>query len=252
MSRRLARFAVISLAVSAVCFGLAARLAPGLNDSDPRRVGSCSALTHMLDLIGAGDDAGADSNADGSGPSTASLAWEPRDRIDIALPAQVSYRPGPQPEATVSGDARLIAHVRLEGSRLDWDRTADCLPRGALTIRLSGPAVREWKLTGSATLDLADIKQDRIAITTHGSSRVAAGGEVGELTLAISGSGRADLSRLAAQRAEARLRGSAVAEIAAREEADISIAGSATVRLHGRPLRMRSHVSGSGGIEQLP
>jgi len=112
--------------------------------------------------------------------------------------------------------------------------------------------VRQWTLTGSAELELGDIKQDRIAITTRGHSRVVASGEVEQLALEMAGSGRIDLSRLAAQRAEARLRGSAIAELSAREEADISIAGSATLRLHGRPLHVRSHVSGSGGIEQLP
>jgi hypothetical protein len=247
----LARVAVISLAVSAVCLGLAARLGGG-SDSGSRRVGSCTALTHILDFVGAGDDEFVGSNADSRSSPATTLAWKPSDAIDIQLPAQVSYRPAAQPEATVSGDPRLVAHVRLDGGRLAWDRTADCLPRGALMVRLSGPAVRQWRLSGSAELDLDDLKQDRIAITTRGSSRVAANGDVEQLALDMAGSGRIDLSRLVAQRAEVRLRGSAVAEISAREEADISISGSATVRLHGRPPHLRSHVSGSGGIEQLP
>jgi hypothetical protein len=248
---RLTRFAVISLAVSAVCLGLAARLG-GLSDSGSQRVGSCTALTRILDFVDGTDDEPVGSNVDVGRPSPVTLAWQPSDAIDIQLPAQVTYRPAAQPEATVSGDPRLTAHVRLDGGRLAWDRTAGCLPRGALMIRLSGPAVRQWRLTGSAELDLQDLKQDRIVITTRGHSRIVANGEVEQLALDMAGSGRIDLSRLAAQRTEARLRGSAVAEISAREEADISIAGSATVRLHGRPPHLRSHVSGSGAIEQLP
>jgi hypothetical protein len=253
MTRRLAHFAIIALAVSAVCLGLAARLGAGLSESWPQRVGSCTALTYMLDLVGAADDEPGGSNNDAIGcPPAATMAWEPTDSLDIRLPAQVSYRPGPQPEATVSGEARLISHVRLDRGRLEWDRSMGCVPRGVLMVRLSGPAVRQWTLTGSSSLDLADIKQDRLAITTRGHSKVVAGGEVQHLAIDMAGSGRADLGRLAAQSADIRLRGSAIADLAPRDEADISIAGSARVRLHGRPQHVRSHVSGSGSIEQLP
>ena len=45
----------------------------------------------------------------------------------------------------------------------------------------------------------------------------------------------------------------ATVDLAPREDADISISGSAVVRLHGAAAaRIRSHVSGSGQIIQMP
>jgi hypothetical protein len=168
----------------------------------------------------------------------------------------VHYQPGPKPQASVSGDAELVSHVRMRNGTLEWDTFDDtidhCFPVDSLVVQLSGPAVPAWTLNGSGEVDLSDIKQDTLHITTHGSGIVTASGEAHEVSLEAAGSSRADLSRLVTQQASARIHGSAEIDLAPRDDADISISGSAVVRLHGAAPRIRSHVSGSGQIKQVP
>ena len=105
---------------------------------------------------------------------------------------------------------------------------------------------------GSGALKLADIKQDVLRITMRGSGVVTASGEAHEVSLESAGSGRADLGRLITERASAQIYGSGNADLAPRQDADISIFGSSVVKLHGAVARINSHVSGSGQVKQVP
>ena len=247
---------------------------------------------------------------------TADLEWLGGDSVKIRIPAHVSYQPGAKPQATVTGDADLVSHVRLHDGTLgwdtvEWDNLVDCFPPDHLVVQLSGPAVTAWTLNGSGQLDLSDLKQVALRIALHGDGVVTAGGEAHDLSLDAAGSGRADLSKLVTQkttaniqgsanlrladvtldvlriavhgsgaitasgtahdvslesagsgradlgrlitdRASAQIHGSAEVDLAPRQEADISITGSAVVKLHGTGARINSHVSGSGQIKQVP
>jgi hypothetical protein len=108
-------------------------------------------------------------------------------------------------------------------------------------------------LQGSADLKLADTRQGVLRIVMHGSGTVTASGTAQEVSVDASGSGRADLGRLVADRASARIHGSANVDLAPRQEADISASGSAAVKLHGAAAaRITSHISGSAQIQQVP
>ena len=108
------------------------------------------------------------------------------------------------------------------------------------------------KIQGSADLKLSDSKQDVLRIVMHGSGVVTASGTAREVSLEAAGSGRADLGRLIAERANAQIHGSANVDLAPRQDADISVSGSAIVKLHGAVARINSHVAGSGEIKQVP
>ena len=141
----------------------------------------------------------------------------------------------------------------MRDGRLEWDTAVNCFSADDLVVRLSGPAVTAWTLNGSGALDLSEIRQEVLRIALHGSGTVSASGQAHEASLDVAGSGRANLSRLVTQQASARIRGSAEADLAPREEVDISIAGSAVVRLHGAgAARIPSQVAGSGQVKQVP
>ena len=244
MNIRLVRIAEVSLSVAGLCgFVVILAFATGFVDSDYR---SWAATTR-----------GCVAKKAGSGESrTVDLAWSGGDAVKIRIPARVRYQLGPKPQASVSGDSELVSHVRMRNGTLEWDTfdpaVDDCFRADSLMVQLSGPPVSAWTLSGSGEVDLSDIKQDNLHITTHGSGTVTASGEVHDVSLEASGSSRADLGRLVTQQASARIHGSAEVDLAPREDADISISGSAIVRLHGAAPRIRSHVSGSGQIKQVP
>jgi hypothetical protein len=305
MNRRLVRIALVSLSIAAAC-GIFTVLTSATDwiDSDYRSWAAPLRTCTSAKKTGSGER------------RTADLEWLGSDVIKIKIPAQVHYQPGPKPQASVSGDADLVSHVRLHDGTLEWDTVewdglVDCFPADDLVVQLAGPAVTAWTLNGSGKLDLSDIKQDVLRITMNGSGTVAASGEVHEVSLDAAGSGRADLGRLVtqkttanirgsadlkladtkqdvlriamhgsgvvtasgtahevslesagsgradlgrliAERASAQIHGSADVDLAPRQDADISISGSAIVKLHGAVARINSHVSGSGEIKQLP
>jgi hypothetical protein len=184
------------------------------------------------------------------------LEWRGSAAVKVNIPARVHYQPGPNAQASVSGDAELVSHVRMRDGTLELDTIVNCFSADDLVVRLTGPAVMAWTLNGSGELDLSDIKQDALRIAMHGSGTVSASasasGEAHDVSLDVAGSSRADLRRLVTQQANAWIRGSAEVDLAPREDADISISGSAVVRLHGAAARIHSHVSGSGQIKQVP
>ncbi len=301
MNKRLMSIAVMSLSVSAAC-GLVvvwASATDWVNGADRSLVAASCATMPWTKAAGSGERRSVD------------LAWDGSDAVKVRIPARVQYQPGPKAQASVSGDADVVSHVRLRDGTLEWDSVIGCFPPGDLVVRLTGPAVTAWTLNGSGELQLADLAQDQLRITMHGSGKVSANGEVHELSLDAagsgraafgrlvtqqttaqirgsgevvfadikqqvlriamtgsgkvsasgevqtlsldtSGSGRADLGRLVSRQATARIRGSGGADLAPREDADISIAGSAVVRLHGAVAQLHSHVQGSGEIKQMP
>jgi carbon monoxide dehydrogenase subunit G len=179
------------------------------------------------------------------------LPFSANDSFTIALPASVRYQPGDKAEAVVSGDSTLIDHVRMEGSRLTLDcETGWFSPR--LEVSLSGPAISDWKLTGSGDLALSQINQPQLRLNIRGSGSVAATGTTQTVDLQISGSGSGRLKNLIAQSAQIEIRGSGDAEVTAQADADVSISGSGDVDLYGHPTMRRSEVRGSGSITQVP
>jgi len=309
MNRRLATIAVVSLSIAAACaiITVLTSTTDWINGDYRSWAGSlrtCGAMPWK--------------KKSGSGEHrTIDLAWPGGDAIKIKIPAQVNYQPGQRPEASVSGNADLVSHVRLRDGALEWDTVewdslVDCFPSDDLVVQLTGPAVTTWTLNGSGELDLADVKQDTLRIVVHGSGVVTASGEVHEASLDAAGSGLADLGRLVAQKTTANIRGSAalkladtkqdllriamygsclvtasgaanevslesagsghadlgrliaerasaqvygssIVDLAPRQDADISVYGSALVKLHGAAAaRINSQVFGSGQIKQVP
>lgn len=161
----------------------------------------------------------------------------------------------------------------------------------AVDVEITGPALRRVTINASDTLDLAGLKQDRLTVTVNGSGAVKSSGTVDETTFDIEGSGtvvldglhqnrltaliggsgsiagsgttddlRADISgsgtlRLAQVRdtnARVSVSGSGDVYIAPTDRVSVGVSGSGHVYLHSHPRSLTLHVSGSGGVTELP
>jgi len=239
MNKRLVSIAVVSLSVSAACAALVVwTSATDWVDSDYR---SWAATTRSCVVMPWAKKAGPGE------PRTIDLEWSGSDAVKVNIPARVHYQPGPKAQASVSGDAELVGHVRMRDGSLEWDTTDDCFPAGDLVVQLTGPAVTAWTLNGSGELQLSDIKQDQLRITLHGSGKATASGEVHELSLDAAGSGRADLGRLVTQRTDAQIRGSGEVVFAdtKQEVLRITMHGSGKVTASGEAHDVSLDATGS-------
>jgi carbon monoxide dehydrogenase subunit G len=239
MNKRLVWIAIVSLSVSAACALLVVLTSATDWVGDPRswaaRAATCAATPWAK-------------NAGASEPRTVDLEWLGSDAVKVDLPARVYYQLGPKPQASVSGDAALVGHVRIRDGTLAWDVVIDCVPADDLVVRLSGPAVTAWTLNGSAELHLSDVKQDALRITMHGSGAVTASGEAHDVSLDATGSGRADLGKLVALRTNAQIRGSGQVDLSGikQDTLRITMHGSGGVTASGEAHDVSLDVTGSG------
>lgn len=191
-------------------------------------------------------------NPAGTSPASVTFPFEANDRLDIDLPASVSYQPGPKAEATVTGDSSVISHVHIADGRLGFDSELGCAPVSPLSVRLTAPSIATWGIRGSSDLVLSGIDQQKLQLRITGSGHVVASGAVQVVALNVAGSGEAELQGLTARSAEIVVHGSGEVQIAAQDNADIAIRGSGVVKLHGHPAQLHSDISGSGRIENMP
>ncbi|MFT4503001.1 GIN domain-containing protein [Caballeronia sp. 15711] len=194
-------------------------------------------------------------NAAGTSPASVTFPFEANNRIDIELPASVSYQPGPKAEATVTGDPAVVSHVHIADGKLGFDNELGCSQGSQVTplsVRLKGPPIETWGIIGSSDLALSGIDQQKLQLRIMGSGHVVASGAVQVVALNVAGSGEAELQGLKARSARIVVHGSGEVQVTAQDNADIEMRGSGVVKLHGRPAQLHSNISGSGRIENTP
>jgi len=181
--------------------------------------------------------------------TTRELAWSGGDTLDVDLPADVQYTQGPAAKVTVSGPARAIEDVEIEGGHLTWSGRHH-MHFGDLRVVITAPTVTHFGLSGSGELTIADYKQESLDLRISGNGDVKATGETGALKLDVSGSGDADLSSLKTKSADVDISGSGDVKVAPIESARVDVSGSGDVTLVTHPARLETHMSGSGDLHQ--
>ncbi len=237
MVHKLAIVAITGITISAVCLGVGGALQGrdfhGLDgfsifDRGPR----CDAMT------------------DG-GAASRDLDWDGADHVTLTAPGHATYTPGSDDRMHVSGDARLVSHVRARGGRVELDchgwRDGD-----NLTITLPGREFDKFTIAGTGHLALNGLRQDHVKLSINGSGSIKADGKVETADLHIGGSGDINIAAVQAAVAKVSIRGSGNTDIAPTDEADIHIAGSGDVNLHTNPKKLETHIAGSGRIHNIP
>src|SRR5690242_885228 len=123
---------------------------------------------------------------DGASSATRVIPWH-GDSVDISLPANTRYKRGDGEELRISGDAKMLSHVRVA----DGEIALDCRRRGKtplLEIALPGRDFREISLSGRGKLVLEDLNQRELDLKVEGPGTVEASGSVEDLNLTIDGS----------------------------------------------------------------
>jgi hypothetical protein len=279
MVHKLALVAISGITISAVCFGAGGALEGkdfgrdfgggdfSFFDSRPR-----------CDAVSAGNNI-----------TSRELDWDGSDHISLTAPGQATYTPGTDARLHVSGDARLVSHVRVRDGKVELDCRGwhsgdnltialpgrefnkfaiagsghlilDKLNQTEVTLAIGGSGhiqangkLSDLKLAvgGSGDMDLDQITADHGTLSIGGSGTVRAKGAIQELEIKIGGSGRADFGKVASRIATVRIGGHGDVDIAPTDEANIRIGGSGDVTLHSEPKQLDTHIGGSGRIHHL-
>jgi len=239
---KLALVAVLGLASSAVCMGAAA----AIGGSEFKKSGWADGW----DFSGFGDRPRCERVDDASATSR-DMDWDGSDHFSLAVPGHASYTPGSDNKLHVSGDANLLAHLRVRDGRLELNCRNWRGDRDALTVTLPGREFKRFGIAGSGNLVLSKLDQASVKLNIAGSGSIKADGKVERAEIHIAGSGDADLSDVKAGIATVHIAGSGNTDIAPSDEADIHIAGSGDVNLHSSPKKLETHIAGSGRIHNL-
>jgi hypothetical protein len=232
MANKLALIAFTGFTVAAVCIGAAAAI--GARD--------VHADGFDFSIFGGKPSCG---RVDG-GATARDIAWDGEDQATLSIPGQAHYHPGSGDTLHVSGDPRLVGHVRVRDGHVELD--CSNWGDGHLDITLPGRQFRKFGIAGSGKLVLDGLDQDRLKVSIAGSGAVRGNGRVDNLEIHIAGSGDANMAQVRAATAKVHIAGSGDADIAPRDDADIHIAGSGDVTLHSNPAHMETHIAGSGNI----
>ena len=238
MVHKLAIVAITGITISAVCLGAGGAL-------EGRDFGRGFDGFSMF-------DSGPRCDAMGDSSSTSrDLDWDGADHVTLTAPGHVTYTPGSDDRMHVSGDARLVSHVRAHGGRVELD-CHGWHDGDNLTITLPGREFDKFTIAGTGHLALNGLKQDHVKLSINGSGSIKADGKVETADLHIGGSGDINIAAVQAAVAKVNIRGSGNTDIAPTDEADIHIAGSGDVNLHTNPKKLETHIAGSGRIHNIP
>jgi len=275
MVHKLALVALIGLTGSAACIGAAAAIGGkdfggsfrdfSLFDGRP----SCAAVA-------------------GATATSRDMDWDGSDHVGMSLLGQANYTPGSDQKLHATGDAQVLAHLRIRHGNVEldchgWqDRTRDLVitlpgrefakyaavggtmalthlnqPSAEIAIAGSGTVkangnVDDLKVSigGSGKADLDQITAHQAKVSIGGAGTVRANGKIDDVKIEIGGSGRADFGQVASRTAKVSIGGSGNADIAPSEDAKIEIGGSGDVTLHSDPKQMDTEIGGSGHIHK--
>jgi hypothetical protein len=121
---------------------------------------------------------------------------------------------------------------------------------GNLTVHVAVPQLTVFALEGSGNATIAGLNGGTTEFKLSGSGDLTAAGKLDALALVVNGSGQADLSGLAAEKASATINGSGGAKVRPRESLAAVINGSGSISYVGDGARVTSVVNGSGQVEK--
>lgn len=238
MVHKLALVAVAGLTLSAVCLGAGGAL-------EGHDLGEGLGRFSIFN-----DGPRCEAMAGGDTITSRDMNWDGSDHVILTAPGHATYTPGTDDRMHVSGDARLVSHVRVRDGRVELD-CHGWNEGDNLTITLPGREFNKFSIAGSGHLALQKLNQDRIRLSIAGSGSIVADGKVQNAEVHIGGSGDVNISQVNTAVVKVDIRGSGNTDIAPTDEADIHISGSGDVNLHTNPRKLETRIRGSGRIHNV-
>jgi len=178
---------------------------------------------------------------------TRDLPWTTNsDKIELDLPAIVTWAPGSGDEVIASGPPALVERVRIDGDRVTTD--CDSTDDQRLTIKLPGRAFSHYQIDAVSQLRLAGLNQPELNLDIDGAAIVDAAGVVPDTDLHVSGAASINLNNLITQDLHADLSGASNVVANPAQTADIDISGLGQVTLLSRPKNYHADISGLGHV----
>jgi putative autotransporter adhesin-like protein len=199
-----------------------------------------------------------------STPTTSANAETERDfavgdftAVHLAAHYELVVTVGSPTSVRAQGDpaALDLLDIRTEGDTLvaTVKPNVQWPPNARVTVTVTTPSLTAAELSGSGSMRIGSVHADtlsldqngsgaieapeltvtKLSVSSSGSGKVRAGGAADDADIRLSGSGKAELTALAAKRADVSVSGSGSLAIEASEKVSGSISGSGSVQVTG-------------------
>ncbi len=162
---------------------------------------------------------------------------------------------GPKASVVLEGDAASLGRTRTEvenGVLKIRARNDDGFfnSRGDIIAHITVPELRQARVSGSGDLKVTGLNGGETELSISGSGSVEANGKLKALDLDISGSGSAKMDGLVVDQASVAISGSGSAVVDVRDDLNVRVSGSGSVRYLSQPKDVSTSISGSGSVRR--
>jgi hypothetical protein len=187
-----------------------------------------------------------------SGPSKAQARELPSYvGIKLEAPAELSYAAGSSPaRLVVSAPENILPLLKttVEGEHLVI-RIEGCVPLDEpIKINAGGAPLSSLRVSGSGLINATSLSGKALRVKVSGTGKVFGSGQLGAVSVDVSGSGDVDLSEVKAAELDVSVSGSGSVHAHASESARVDVSGSGSVRIAGKPAQRDVDRSGSGQV----
>ena len=168
----------------------------------------------------------------------------------METPDALHYSPGISTHPVIMGQRKLWQISRKVKGRIrsleeGWHYSAD----EYVDVTVTGVRVHDISLAGSGSANLSGLDLDHMHLVVAGNFQVNAQGRADDVDLSIAGGGRADMQQLAGKRPlHLHIIGGNDVWLSPRDQAIVSITGSAHVYMAAKPTNLSQTVLGSGRV----
>lgn len=164
--------------------------------------------------------------------------------LELGGTIAVEARIAPATSVEVVGDADLVAEVTTEVKHGVLEiRTKHDKHRGKVRVIVSSPELASLGISGTGSLAVTGLANDRLDVDIAGHGDLVVAGTTGDLHVAIAGTGSVQAKNLVASSIALAVPGTASAVLHATKTVDVTVSGTASVEVFGRP-RVSQHGSG--------
>jgi hypothetical protein len=190
----------------------------------------------------------------GSGvTATESRSLPPFHTVDVTGASSLDVATGAPQSVVVRADGNLLSRITTRvasGHLVIGNRPGRYSFRTPVRVRVTVPSVTALALSGSGDITVSGIHNAVLDLSLAGLGTIQASGTTARLHVDISGAGAAELGQLVARDVTADVSGEGQMQLTATRSLRATVSGNATIRYHGDPSRVVTHVSGIADISR--
>jgi len=174
------------------------------------------------------------------------IPWDDSTSLTLGVRSTVRY-------VQTQGPGKVIArgpHRSVSTLLVDHGDIRDQLLHTGATLEITvfAPAISSFRLNGNSRLGIEAYDQPRLFIAAEGSAVVDAAGRAGEVSIEMQGRSIVNLSRLEANAASARIKGTSALVMAPAQRATLDVRNFASAVLLTRPETLSTALQDSGRV----